>query len=102
MLQHFIPIKINIWSLSFIRQTLGLGKLFITSKRVSFSAAFLKQEGSGLQKLKGDVIARHGVTATLLQTLRHLASFVSFDSFVQVKSPMQIFWRFTPLVSWTS
>lgn len=65
MLQHFIPIKINIWSLIFIRQTLWLGKLFIASKRVSFNATFLKQEGSGVLKLKGVVICMHDVTASL-------------------------------------
>lgn len=81
MLQHFIPIKINIWSLIFIRRTLWLGKLFITSKRVRFSAAFLKQDGSGLLKLKGDVISMHVIaspaTECVLQMFRHLSSFVS-------------------------
>lgn len=86
MLQHFIPIKINIWSLIFIRQTLWLGKLFITSKRVRFSAAFLKQEGSGLLKLKGDVISMHVIaspsTDRVLQTLRHLSNFVTSNGVV--------------------
>lgn len=72
MLQHFIPIKINIWSLIFIRQTFWLGKLFITSKRVRFSAAFLEQEGSGLLKVRGTEISRHGIaspaTVCVLQT----------------------------------
>lgn len=87
MLQHFIPIKINIWSLIFIRQTLRLGKLFIASKRVSFNATFLKQEGSGVLKSKGDVISMRDVTACLalacvLQTWRLLSHLVSFDRLV--------------------
>lgn len=106
MLQHFIPIKINIWSLIFIRQTLWLGKLFITSKRVRFSAAFLKQEGSGLLKLKGDVISMHVIaspsTDRVLQTLRHLSNFVTSNGVVWVKLPMQVFWNIVPTVSWTS
>lgn len=63
MLQHFIPIKINIWSLIFIRQTLWLGKLFITSKRVRFSATFFKQEGSGLLKMRGAELSRIGIAS---------------------------------------
>lgn len=86
MLQHFIPIKINIWSLIFIRQTLWLGKLFITSKRVRFSATFLKQEGSGLLKVRGAERSRHGIaspgTEGVLQTFRQPSHFGFSDSFV--------------------